>query len=944
MAEAFGIAGSAFGTVSLGIQLFTEISRYLDSVEGRDGDLERAKNYARDFQSSLVALRTWASNTGFSDTDLERAISQGQANCAGAIKNLSATVAELKGQDPIPNSRTSKAKALYVKLKYPFKKQNVENLEKQLFNTISVLKFALLILQVKTSTSTQISIQGIEQTVLNILNRLPEPARDGNVAETAPEPAICLRDSTSNTPVSGLGATRYQNGTMWAINSVCICRKKYKRRERRQWGPFILENEISFADYHSPGCPLSTHKPLKQQTKGTLTFPIPFTRGRWRNASQFSLFFKAGTGGMGFGQNLAWVETVDRDQSPSFKISELAFIHRDSLNDEDYEVFLLSCYRRIKWCFANRRASITDVDQFGRSIVDYGTSGIILIWGKPCFPAEALQWFCMLSPFINPTTYQQSTTKYGDSAGQDCKSPFPWGGVRGQFDLVKRFPQISNYLEFGQLSRLILMEDQGRVEDFLRRYPSSMNEVNYLGQTPVHITVQTQNATILSVLVSHADPKLLNTKDNDGFYAIDHAIDALCHSLKPGKEPGSTVCNGCEVLNVLLRSESAIFTKSVRLAMQLPRYHTIPVCLEGQKNIIRSLASRRKELKTLAQRELTPAERQDLKFCEPGILDQNAVQTQQFLEANKCHVPIHLKVYDNDDSPKDSESIYLLICHGDVAESALQDGFLMPITLFDDVFRSLAQWLDSNHSHRRRWQDFLFSSYICWLVDHGGDLRSTVQTPWGRTTAAHYFMAYLSTNQNSFNIGCDGNETNAISPLSTADRLEIEEEDSSRLELLEKLVTEFERERGNYADLLSFAREYWAPRMETVYEEIESYVLTETQRQEAEEAGVVWECYGPQLAENEEETSSPQYLNSEKAPLILTPLSQRVQYRPDHPQQLGHFRTIRNSDTPTARNSGVFPRLLFKKRLFGDAPKFNSLRSECAQPSDIFALTKVAPL
>ncbi|EXL79059.1 hypothetical protein FOPG_07038 [Fusarium oxysporum f. sp. conglutinans race 2 54008] len=148
MAEAFGIAGSAFGTVSLGLQLFTEISKYLDSVEGRDEDLKRAKNYARDFQSSLITLRTWASNTGFSDTDLERAINQGQANCAGAINDLSKMVAELKGQDLKPNSRTSKARTLYGKLKYPFKKQNLENLEKHLFNTTSNLQFSLSILQV----------------------------------------------------------------------------------------------------------------------------------------------------------------------------------------------------------------------------------------------------------------------------------------------------------------------------------------------------------------------------------------------------------------------------------------------------------------------------------------------------------------------------------------------------------------------------------------------------------------------------------------------------------------------------------------------------------------------------------------------------------------------------------------------------------------------------
>ncbi|SCV33524.1 uncharacterized protein FFB14_04556 [Fusarium fujikuroi] len=148
MAEAFGIAGSAFGTVSLGLQLFTEISKYLNSVEGRDEDLERAKNYARDFQSSLIALETWASNTGISDVDLERAISQGQINCAVAINDLSKTVSDLNGQESMPNSRTSRARTLIVKLKYPFKKQNLENLEKQLFNTISVLQFALTILQV----------------------------------------------------------------------------------------------------------------------------------------------------------------------------------------------------------------------------------------------------------------------------------------------------------------------------------------------------------------------------------------------------------------------------------------------------------------------------------------------------------------------------------------------------------------------------------------------------------------------------------------------------------------------------------------------------------------------------------------------------------------------------------------------------------------------------
>lgn len=148
MTEALGIAGSVFGTVSLGLQLFNEISQYLNSVEGQDEDLKRAKSYARNFQSCLIALSTWASGEGNSNTEIERLINQSHANCEVAISNLLNIVAELKGPDLIPNSRTSKVRTLCVRLKYPFKKQNLEKLEKQLFDTIIVLQFALNVLQV----------------------------------------------------------------------------------------------------------------------------------------------------------------------------------------------------------------------------------------------------------------------------------------------------------------------------------------------------------------------------------------------------------------------------------------------------------------------------------------------------------------------------------------------------------------------------------------------------------------------------------------------------------------------------------------------------------------------------------------------------------------------------------------------------------------------------
>lgn len=303
-------------------------------------------------------------------------------------------------------------------------------------------------------------------------------------------------------------------------------------------------------------------------------------------------------------------------------------------------------------------------------------------------------------------------------------------------------------LEFGQLSRLVLMEDHGMVQDYLEKHPLSINEISHLGQTPVHIAVQTQNAIILGMLVNRASHNVLNTKDNNGQYAIDYATDTLCHASKSGRGLGSKVCNGCKVLDVLLHSESAIFTPSVQQTMQIPHTDIVNSCTEGQKNTIRSLATRRKNLGTLAQRGLTPVQRQDLKLSQDGILDENAAQTQRYLEENNCNVPMHLKVYDDAESPEDSKSIYMLVSHGEVAECALQSGFLMPPMLFDDVFRLLEERLNSFWYTPRR-QVLLFSSYIFWLVDHGGDLRSIITTPRSHTTAAHYFMTYLGQSEHS---------------------------------------------------------------------------------------------------------------------------------------------------------------------------------------------------
>ncbi|KAJ4248391.1 hypothetical protein NW762_012727 [Fusarium torreyae] len=84
-----------------------------------------------------------------------------------------------------------------------------------------------------------------------------------------------------------------------------------------------------------------------------------------------------------------------------------------------------------------------------------------------------------------------------------------------------------------------------------------------------------------------------------------------------------------------------------------------------------------------------------------------------------------------------------------------------------------------------------------------------------------------------------------LDPLPEEECRDIREEDSTRLDLLERLVNEFKNERGHYTDIMSFMQEYWVPKMRMVERDLASSILTEEQRREAEAIGVIWDTYGP---------------------------------------------------------------------------------------------------
>jgi hypothetical protein len=124
-----------------------KISQYLDDIDGREEDLKQARTYANNVQLTINALHVAVSNAPTNDPNAKSAMDSCAAACVATVNDLLAVIKELRGPTPVPNSHVARAKDLRAKLKYPFKKQNVEKLEKRLSRTYSALQNALHVLQ-----------------------------------------------------------------------------------------------------------------------------------------------------------------------------------------------------------------------------------------------------------------------------------------------------------------------------------------------------------------------------------------------------------------------------------------------------------------------------------------------------------------------------------------------------------------------------------------------------------------------------------------------------------------------------------------------------------------------------------------------------------------------------------------------------------------------------
>ncbi|KAH7216090.1 hypothetical protein DER44DRAFT_170006 [Fusarium oxysporum] len=822
MAEAFGIAGSAFGTVSLGLQLFKEISQYIDDIDGREEDLKQARNFATNIQVSINALDVAISNAPTDDPTTNSAIGSCRDSCVSAVNNLLALVKELRGPIiSIPNSNAARAKGLCAKLKYPFKKQSIEKLEENLSRTNSALQTILQVFQLNTGRTTTSAIKSMHQTVadVNVIldknettldemhktsqlhdNRLSAIQRDVRdlliltrdsddsklllrpmaeqmsdlTSHTSVAPKL-LQDPASDTFTPSIQTTSYQGGGSMTFDAFCSCKTQRIRYSQRQWGPFLLEAEVRSRDHHAPECPMSKLPASTCRTKRVLSLLTPSSQRLWGRAGRVSLSFTTGAGILGIGQTVAWIATVDERLSPVFRLVDTIASYESSPR-KDMHTLLASCFRRLIWCYANSNASVTDVNEDGETILESALNKYpIFDRHDPLTADNMAELFQMLTIFAKPTSCTRKITaipipaliatsdwfsactrpdqvattilsKYTEPVGHHQHN---WGlswwrdkdRVGAGYRLFQAFPQVAENLEFGPLTQAVLRQDRNGAQQLLERCPSYINETNYCGQSPVHLAIETQNIAVISVVLHYADAKALRARDNRGYYPIDYVTK---RKWKRTKEPQAD-CEGCKVLEMLLQLDTALFPTSLRVSLRSLRYGSHD-CIRGRKTIIKGLAVRREKLKEVSYRKLSPAERKGLEIYQTRILDQNAARVQHQLEAQGCHIPTYLSVYEEDIGLSyNHESIYSLLSNGEVAEYAYQLGFYYSDNEFADFICTLANTFPPPYF---RLLNPFSSSYLCWMIDHGASISSRIPSrqlpsPEIEATAAHYFMASL---------------------------------------------------------------------------------------------------------------------------------------------------------------------------------------------------------
>jgi len=144
MAEAFGIAASITGFVSLGLTVCQGLLTCYGSWKDAPADVERMRESIKALNDTFKVLGTFIKNKKFS-SGIRNVVKQSIESCAGGLKLLESKLDKIK-VTPESDKWNEKAKAQFRRSLYPFRESTVEKLMRianELRNNLSVALQAL---------------------------------------------------------------------------------------------------------------------------------------------------------------------------------------------------------------------------------------------------------------------------------------------------------------------------------------------------------------------------------------------------------------------------------------------------------------------------------------------------------------------------------------------------------------------------------------------------------------------------------------------------------------------------------------------------------------------------------------------------------------------------------------------------------------------------------
>ena len=271
------------------------------------------------------------------------------------------------------------------------------------------------------------------------------------------------------------------------------------------------------------------------------------------------------------------------------------------------------------------------------------------------------------------------------------------------------------------MSLAVLADNGDQVEYLLKYHPSTVDERNLLGQSPLHLAAG--KPWCLRLLVEAADDELLNETDVEGLSAFEMALLVGCSRCQNRPRLGLSMngrcrrCEGEECAGILLNAGCAVPVRKLQ--------HILDNCPSRCRlQYMRAIRDRRDRLKQLALEHLSAAEAGPLGLLSDAGLDFYAPQAIQLLEQRRIGIPEALKI----GSP---DSIYGQLRHP--PHAAL---------LFRLGFHDTSSWLKADPEILRD----LPMPYIEWLDNHGFDalsLRLRSSENGNRASTAHFTLYRL---------------------------------------------------------------------------------------------------------------------------------------------------------------------------------------------------------